>query len=591
MFKKISSKIIIFYSLLILIVTIFFLIYFSNLIRDIHLNILEREMSEKIDFITLQLSDNNKNSFQFKSANIDSRTQNLSRLINLRITFVAMDGEVYLDTSAEPDRMDNHRYRVEIMEAIEDGNGDSIRYSNTLKTHMLYYAEKHGNVIIRLAKPLYEIDTSVAKTQRAIIITGAILLAIALMLNILISRYITRPITTAIDFADNFANGDFSSRIKNYNDDEIGQLQRSLNTLADNLTAEINNMLMEQNKLKTVIENNQDAIAVIDTDKNIVIANDSFKKLWGMGQPVESRIYFTIIRNSSLNAKIDYVLQVGSGTFFEENINRSSYEVYLTPIDEAETGEKAPSLHGILLILHDITERKKIEILKTELVGNLSHELKTPIAILKGYLETIRENLNDPATCRDFINNALYNLERQNSIINDMLKLNMLETTPFFSMEQVDVGEVIENCVHILSPKFSGRDITITKNYTVSPPTAVNANKFLSEEIFFNLIDNAINYNIEGGSINISTSETRNYFMISINDTGVGIPESSLERIFERFYRVDKSRSRNSGGTGLGLSIVKHAADLLNWEVTVSSTIKEGTTFTVTIPYSQIAST
>ena len=591
MFKKISSRIIIFYSLLILILTIFFLIYFSNLIRDIHLDILEREMAEKIDFITLQLSGNDNDSFQFKSASFDARTQELSNLINLRITFVAMDGEVYVDTSAEPDRMDNHRYRVEIMEAMEEGYGDSIRYSNTLKTHMLYYAEKHGNVIIRLAKPLYEIDTSVARTQRAIIITGAILLAIALMLNIIISRYITRPITTAIDFADNFANGDFSSRIKNYNDDEIGQLQRSLNTLADNLTAEINNMLMEQNKLKTIIENNQDSIAVIDTDKRIVIANDAFKKLWGMGQPVEERIYFTIIRNSSLNAKIDYVLHKAAGSFFEENINGSSYEVYLTPISEANARKDTGSLQGILLILHDITERKKIETLKTELVGNLSHELKTPIAILKGYLETIRENLNNPGTCRDFIQNALANLERQNSIINDMLKLNMLETTPFFSMEKVDIGDVIENCIHILQPKSSAKDLTITANFDVTPPTGVNSNRFLSEEIFFNLIDNAINYNAEGGSVYISTSETRNYFIISINDTGIGIPESSLERIFERFYRVDKSRSRNSGGTGLGLSIVKHAAELLNWEVTVTSTVKEGTTFTVAIPYSQVATT
>jgi len=189
MFKKISSRITIFYSFLILILTTFFLIYFSNLIRDINLDILEREMAEKIDFIIRDISANNKVR-QFHSKDFETRIQNLADLINLRITLVNMNGDAYADTSAEPDRMDNHRYRVEIMEAIEEGKGNSIRYSNTLRTHMLYYAERHKDVIIRLAKPLFEIDASVLKTQRTIIITGAILLAIALIINILISRTI-----------------------------------------------------------------------------------------------------------------------------------------------------------------------------------------------------------------------------------------------------------------------------------------------------------------------------------------------------------------------------------------------------------------
>jgi len=587
MFKKISSRIIIFYSFLILVLTTFFLIYFSNLIRDINLDILEREMAEKIDFIIRDISDNNTIR-QFHSKHFETRVHNLADLINLRITLVNMNGDVYADTSAEPDRMDNHRYRVEIMEAIEEGKGDSIRYSNTLRTHMLYYAEKQNDFIIRLAKPLYEIDASVLKTQRTIIITGAILLAIALIINILISRYITRPISTAIDFADNFSNGDFSSRIKDYNDDEIGSLQRALNKLADNLQLEINNMLIEQNKLKTVIENNHDAIAVINNDKRIVIANDSFKKLWGMGQPVEDRVYFTIIRNSSLNAKIDYILNNESGTFFEEDINNSSYEVYITPINEETSHVNSEASQGILLVLHDITERKKIETLKTELVGNLSHELKTPIAIQKGYLETIRENLGNKEMCSDFIHNALTNLERQNYIINDMLKLNMLETTPYFQLEKVELDEVIINCINILSPKSSAKNIHVRRKYD-TPLPEVEATKFLCEEIFFNLIDNALNYNIENGEIFISSRENENNLHILISDTGVGIPSESIGRIFERFYRVDKSRSRNSGGTGLGLSIVKHAAELLKWEVSVESEIGRGTTFIVTIPFTTFA--
>jgi two-component system, OmpR family, phosphate regulon sensor histidine kinase PhoR len=587
MLKKISSKILIVNSFLILILTTFFLIYFSNFIRNVHLEILEREMAEKINFIVRDIAVNNKIR-RLDSKKSETRIQNLADLINLRITLVNMDGDVYADTSAEPDHMDNHLYRVEIMEAIDNGSGDSIRYSNTLRTHMLYYAEKHKDVIIRLAKPLYEIDASVAKTQRAILITGAILLAIATIINILISRFITRPISLAIDFADNFSNGDFSSRIHNYNEDEIGNLQRALNKLADNMQLEIQNMLIEQNKLKTVIENNQDAIAVINNEKRIVMANDAFKKLWGLGQPVEDRIYFSIIRNSSLNAKIDYILNNQSETFFEEDFNNASYEIYITSISE-ETGQvNSESQRGILVVLHDITERKRIETLKTELVGNLSHELKTPIAIVKGYLETIQENPGDANMCREFIQNALTNLERQNFIINDMLKLNMLETIPALMLENVDLHEIIINCTNILSPKASAKSIQIRTEFNITLPT-VEATQFLCEEIFFNLLDNALNYNMENGEIVISSDETADSLNISISDTGVGIPPGSIGRIFERFYRVDKSRSRNSGGTGLGLSIVKHAAELLKWEVSVESEIGRGTTFTITIPHSTFA--
>ena len=238
-------------------------------------------------------------------------------------------------------------------------------------------------------------------------------------------------------------------------------------------------------------------------------------------------------------------------------------------------------MQGILIVIHDITEKKKMDQLKTDLVGNLSHELKTPIAIIKGYLETIETNMDDIDMCAGFISKALSNVDRQDSIINDMLKLNRLETMTDISTEKINIKEIIDNCVEILGGKLNSRDITIECDIDI-PERDVIGNRFLAEEIFFNIIVNAINYSNPEGRIKITAEQGDNKTIVSISDSGIGIPEESICRIFERFYRVDKSRSRATGGTGLGLSIVKHAVEILKWGIDVSSS-SDGTIFFIKI--------
>jgi two-component system phosphate regulon sensor histidine kinase PhoR len=578
MLHRTGTKLILLYSLLIIILTLFLLFFFSNLVRDVHLKILTREMAEKIEHIALELRIDNPSPTDTIPRVSRDFPRRMSAIIGLRITLVDTSGRVIGDSSTESDAMDNHQYRQEILQAAADGSGSSIRYSNTLRTGMLYYAKKHQGLYIRVAKPLYEVDTSVATARKTVLITGIILLIIALVLNILISRYISRPITRSIEFANRFAEGDLSTRIHNYRDDEIGELQRALNHLADSMDAKISNLLIEQSKLRTVIESIHDPIAFIDSGMKIMIANKSFINLWSTGsaENTEGKLYYTIIRHSTINSKIEYSLKTQSTAFFEDQIGGLRYEVFLNTIREYS------KLQGLLLVLHDITERKKIEQLKTDLVGNLSHELKTPIAIVKGYLETIGRNLDRRDMCEEFVAGALTNIDRQASIINDMLKLNMIETTSFVKEEKIHVEDIISNCVKILSPRTQGMNITL-EHRRLSSPEPVNGNAFLAEEIFFNIIDNAINYNRENGSVTITTSENERNITVEIRDTGIGIPADSMDRIFERFYRVDKGRSRNTGGTGLGLAIVKHSAQLMGWDVQVSSS-DAGTSFSILIP-------
>lgn len=575
--NKFRHKILLFYTALTLALGLFFFLFFLDLVRDTHLSLIRKEIGEKIQLAEILLERSGALSRR-DGRLLNDEVRRISSIIHLRVSVIDEKGVVRADSSRDAETLDNHFYRIEVRRAIEEGSGESIRYSNSLRTEMLYSAKKSGAYVIRLAKPLHDIDESVASLRAFIMAVMGGTLVLAFLVSMAISRLITRPINETIDFADDFARGDLARRIFNYSDDEVGKLQKSLNRLADSLQDKINTLVLEQNKLGVTIENINDGIAVVGGDRKVVLLNGAFASLLEVRGNPEGRYYYEVIRNSALNARIERCLSEGDEAGFEiELLNDISLDVNVRPIREEKT------LQGVLIVLHDITERKRIMRIKTELVGNLSHELKTPITILKGYLETIRAHLHDPASTSAFVEKALVNIDRQNSIINDMLKLNMLETAPVFPTERIHLSDIITNCANILAPKVREREINL--HLDLGPARLeIDGNRFLAEEIFFNLIDNAINYNTPRGGIDVVAETVRGTLAIEVRDTGIGIPEDSRERIFERFYRVNKGRSRATGGTGLGLSIVKHAADLLGWRIRVSSG-GAGTTFRVEIPF------
>jgi two-component system phosphate regulon sensor histidine kinase PhoR len=566
MFKKISNRIIASFMALITTLIIVLLFLILDHIREYHLNILKREMVEKINFIDLEIRHDPNRYLAGAIVNREARIRELSDIIKLRITLVDFNGIVIADSQyTHIDEMDNHRYRIEIKDALVRGAGESIRYSSTLKTDMLYIAKKSDREIIRLAKPLREVDESIARLRTYILLAGGIALLLSSFVVIVISQRITRPINETMSFARDFSNGEFSLRIPNYSNDEIGLLQKTLNRLADTVVEKINTLLFEQNKLKKTIESINDGIVVVGKDKKILVANKAFKVLLDIDAEVVGKLFFEAIRDSSLNSHIEYAHATGRPAAFEETfLNGKHCDVYINPI----VSEQA--LGGILIVLHDTTDKKRIEQMKTDLVSNMSHELKTPIAILRGYLETMEPHLSDPDMAKDLLQKALANVDRQSSLINDILKLNRLETSKDFVTEFINVRDIIRNSVEILGPKAQKKNVSITFN-TDGQHAMVPGNRFLAEEIFFNIIDNAINYNVESGTITVDMEKSGDRLTIAIVDTGIGIPEDSIDRIFERFYRVDKSRSRSTGGTGLGLSIVKHAVEILGWSIKVSS--------------------
>ena len=575
MFRKIGSRIIVSYIVLITALIIVLLFLVMDHIREYHLSVLKREMHEKIDFIELEIRHGPYGYLSGTVAEREARIKELSGIVKLRITLVDFDGRVLADSQYEHvDEMDNHRYRIEIRDAMKSGTGSSIRYSNTLATDMLYLAKKSDMEIIRLAMPLREVEESIALLRRYTLFAGAVALLLSSCVVIVISRRITRPISETMSFARDFTSGDFSRRIPNYSDDEIGTLQNALNRLADTVVEKLGTLMFEQNKLEKTIESIADGIAVIGRDRKILVANGAFRSLLDIEAGVVGKVFFEAIRNRAMNARIEEVHATGRPEAFEETfLNGRNCEVIIKPI----TGEQY--LQGILVVLHDNTERKRIEQMKTDLVANMSHELKTPIAILKGYLETMEPHLCEPDMARDLLRKAIANVDRQNSLVNDILKLNRLETARDFPEESINLGEVVRNCIDILAPKARGRNVTVSF-HADGTGGGIRGSRFLAEEVFFNIIDNAISYNREGGTVTVTVTSRSGRPLVTVADTGIGIPAEALARVFERFYRVDKSRSRSTGGTGLGLSIVKHAAEILGWVIGVTSD-ESGTTFTV----------
>jgi two-component system phosphate regulon sensor histidine kinase PhoR len=548
----------------------------GSLLRTIHIDILKTEMSRYDELINLEFS--KKKIKPLPSAELSGIVSDFSAIMKLRITIIKPDGSVIADSDVKDfSNLENHQYRREVTDALNSGSGFTTRYSSTIKTDMLYYAIFRDNLIIRLSKPLYEVDRSLAELKKLILNVSIAALIASIVIIVIISIKITNPFKETLNFAADFAKGNYKRRILNYSNDEIGNLQQSLNKMADTIVETINDHILEHKKLEATLDSISDGIAMVDSSKHIVIYNHSFLNMLGITAEVKDKQYFEIIRNSTLNSRIGKSLVAGEKDIFEvEMINDRFFEAVINPIREERV------IQGILIVLHDISEKRKIERIKSDLISNVSHELKTPIAIVRGYLETIKENYDNKAVTINFIDRAIDNVDRQNALIQDIIKLSMIESAKEFEKEKIDIKAVIERCLDLLAPKISKREIALTKDFGSNIDYSIIGNLFLVEEIFFNIIDNGINYNCQGGTLKITGSESANDLEIRISDTGVGIPQECKDRIFERFYRVDRSRSRATGGTGLGLSIVKHAAMVLLWNISVDSD-SNGSTFIITI--------
>lgn len=558
--------------------------------KENHINVLEETLEREMRLIAVQmnwLSDDDETTIEYYT----DQAVMLQNLIESRVTFIKSDGTVIGDSSFDAKQMDNHSHREEVIGALEKGIGKSIRPSETLHKNMLYVAIPATNItndetyVIRLAMSLEEVEQSISSLTMVLIVGLIILFVVAALISYRIALSLTRPLEQITQVAKRIKNMDYRARVQGIKQDEIGELGNAINAMAESLQFQMARIRQNENHLQSVLSNMINGIVMLDATGSILIMNERAEEILGVSaRKLIGKPYSDIKQQYELSQLIiegfdtkEFIHEEVTFYYPEERL----LELNLVPIHQGNDSE----FGGILLVLQDVSAIRRLERMRSEFVANVSHELKTPIAAVKGFAETLLGGVvKDEETARSFLQIIYDESERLNRLIGDILELSKIESrrAPLM-LSPVDINGFMANTIAILEVSALRKNIHI--QMTSPQELYMEADEDRLRQILVNLLSNAISYTPEGGkiTINIEENEQEN-IVISIADTGIGIPEKDLPRIFERFYRVDKARSRGSGGTGLGLSIVKHLIDLHKGTIEVSSTVGIGTTFTIELP-------
>ncbi len=513
-------------------------------------------------------------------AELDALTKRVGERTNTRITIISPRGVVLADSKKNPHEMENHLTRPEVQAVLKGYMGKSLRFSTTVKQEMLYVAipiEENGQLIgiVRDSLFLKDINALLHQIKMRIIFIGLVVTLFALLGAFVFSKSLTRPILQLVDASEKVANGNFDVKIHLKNNDELRNLAESFN----NMTTQINELFTElsqqKEELTAIVSSLQEGLIVLNRQGKIKLANNSFKRIVKRGK-IEGRLFSEILRVQVFTDLIKKAWQESKNLVEEIEFNQKVYLVSITPI---------PWKDEVVLILHDITNRKRLEKLKREFIENVSHELKTPLTAIKGFVETLDQNISDEN--RHYLDIISKHTDRLIFLVHDLLLLSELEQRePHLTIETINVVDLIRNVVKIFEEKAEKKGLGLTYFAEDNLPD-ISADPYKLEEMLINLIDNAIKYT-ERGSVEIGVlRHKQNLVEFRVKDTGIGIKTKYMDRIFERFYRIDKSRSRRMGGTGLGLSIVKHIVMLHNGEIRVESEQGHGTTFRIIIPIRQ----
>lgn len=490
----------------------------------------------------------------------------------VRFTVINKEGEVIFDN--EITKLDNHNNRQEIIDAFKNGSGSSVRYSESLSTSMVYVATKiDDNTVIRSSVPVNNIRVFTSVTLKYYIAIILLVFVLSLFLAVKLVKIIVYPINELQKVTSKIENGDLNKRAIIYNYDEIGFLAQTFNNIADQLEIRIIDSLDKKNKLEAILESMESGVIAIDNNENIILINSYSQKLFDL-------------KEDNIGKKIsDCIIDYDLINFIREIPEIGTKEVKLFhPIERELRVKKSPIINylnnsiGIVITVQDITDIKRLENMRSEFVANVSHELKTPLTSIKGFSETLRY-VDDSETKNKFLDIIDKESERLTNLINDILILSNIENIHKMESEYFNPGDVIENVLDMVKSQAYKKSIIIKYNDCFNSEILGSKDKF--HQLAVNLIENAIKYSNENGIVKIDLTLEEQYFVFKVKDNGIGIPKNDIPRIFERFYRVDKSRSTR--GTGLGLAIVKHIVKLFNGEISVKSKVGIGSTFTVKI--------
>ena len=524
------------------------------------------------------------------SAAVDAICKEIGKHAATRITVILPSGKVVGDSRETPSLMDNHANRPEIATALAGKTGMSRRYSNTLMQKMMYVAvplQKNQTLfgVIRVSLPTTSIDRELRSIQIKIALGGLLIAVVAAGISLLISRRISRPIEEMKKGADHFAAGDLTHRLAAPDSEELGSLAEALNQMAAQLDHRIKTIISQRNELETVLTSMLEGVIAVDNEERIINMNAAAAGFFNCRpEEFQGRALQEIIRNSALQQFVR--TSITSQVPKEDDITlyhngEKTLHLQSSPLLDANKEHI-----GTLLVFNDVTHFRRLENMRRDFVANVSHEIKTPLTAIKGFVETLHQgSVDNPEEANRFLGIIKKHVNRLSSIIEDLLSLSRIE--------QEDEGATIKLAEGYIKDVFQSamqicRSKAEEKNITISPfcdrQISANFDATLLEQAVVNLLDNAIKNSEPQSTIHLKAHRNNSGIKIRVEDQGIGIAKKHLPRLFERFYRVDKARSRKMGGTGLGLAIVKHIAQAHGGNVSVESTLGKGSTFTIYLP-------
>jgi two-component system, OmpR family, phosphate regulon sensor histidine kinase PhoR len=510
----------------------------------------------------------------------------------VRITLIDADGRVLADSAQSSETSDNHRNRPEIVAADHQRVGVSVRHSQSVNETLMYFAQRVNLpnspvAFIRVARPLDQIEEQLASLREVVATTAAFAALAALVLAAWLSRRIARPIQEVTDAAENVAAGNYGQKVYTAGGAEVARLARTFNHMSTRLQGQIAQLEQEQQLLRAILGGMVEGVVALDAEQGILFANDRAARLldFTVGgfttRGVVGRKLWDVVRQRTLLDVVQHALKTGHPQ--KEELNWNALANRSVTVHAARLPGDPP--RGAVLVVHDTSELRRLERLRHELVANVSHELKTPLAIIKACAETLLDGAaEDPRHCRSFLTQIAEQGERLERLILDLLSLARIESgTEAFRFENVSIPEAAYDSADRQRPRAEARSQSL-EVVAGQPDLWVWVDEEAVREILDNLIDNAVKYTPEGGQIHVRWWGEDEWACLEVKDNGIGIPAHDLPRIFERFYRVDKARSRELGGTGLGLSIVKHLVQSMRGSIVATSQVGVGTTFTVRLP-------
>ncbi len=520
------------------------------------------------------------------SGAIESEAGRIGKTLSARVTLIAADGTVVGDSmvsGATLSTLENHATRPEVLQAKATGVGISRRYSHTIQTDMLYVAvtiDHPRMTMVRLALPLTEVQQQVASVRHMTLVALGVALVGALALAWIASVLLGRRLQAIASAARRFASGDLSQRVRDYERDELGTVARVLDDTVRELASRVDELRQDRARTDAILTGMVEGVMVVNSQGRVQLVNRAARAMLALDDATVGGHYLESVRHPGIAALLTDTLEGRQPPHLELSPARTPGRRLVA----RATPVSAPSVTGAVLVLHDITDLRRADQVRRDFVANVSHELRTPLTAIRGYVEALTD---DPASVEDrarFLDVIARHVSRMERLVRDLLRLAGLDARQEpVEQSTCPLPGLLAGAIADLATIIESRRQEVTIG--VAPEvTTVRTDPQKLQDAIRNLVENAVNYSPEGTRIRLDARQNGDRVAITVSDEGPGIPESDLERVFERFYRVDKARSRESGGTGLGLSIVKHLIDVLGGQVWAANRPEGGAVFTISLP-------